>query len=226
MGTRAASSLVGLLLCLACGLPRDADDTLKQVEHGVIRVGVSQKPPWTVVSGRSVTGVEPALVTALARRLGSRVRWIVGAESDLMQQLQGRELDLVIAGMTAETPWKKKVGLTRPFYTDSVMVSALPTEVLQGHTVSVEPDDPVALQLRKKKAIPEYLTDLRAAHGPVAAPSWQLASLGREPSAILLQKRPHVMAVAPGENAWLLQVDRFLYQQRSQIPRMLRRIAR
>ncbi len=225
MATRARSGLLVLLVCLACGLPRDADDTLKQVRHGIIRVGVSHNPPWVIVSGRSVGGVEPALVTALASRLGSRIQWVVGAESDLMQQLHTRELDLLVAGLTAETPWKKKVALTRPYYTDSVAVSDAPVGDLRGRTVAIEADDPAAAALRKKKAIPQYLRDLREAHGPVAAPTWHLAVLARQGSTVLLQTRPHVMAVAPGENAWLMEVERLLYQKQADVPRMLRATA-
>jgi polar amino acid transport system substrate-binding protein len=225
VATRARSGLLVLLVCLACSLPRDADDTLKQVRHGVIRVGASQNPPWVVISGGAVGGVEPALVTALASRLESRIQWVVGPESDLMQQLHDRDLDLLVAGLTAETPWKKKVAVTRPYYTDSVAVSGAPTGDLRNRTVAIEADDPAAAALRKKKAIPEYLRDLRDAPGPVAAPTWHLAALGRQGGTVLLQTRPRVMAVAPGENAWLMEVERLLYQKRADIPRMLRSAA-
>lgn len=135
-------SLCGLALAIACGLPRDPDDTLERVRGGVVRVGVSHNPPWVAVTASGAEGIEPDLIEGIARDLGARIEWIPGAESELLVDLEERKLDLVLGGLTADSPWKHKVALTRPFF-----------------------EDPAT-------------------------------------------KEKHVLAMPPGENAWLLYVER------------------
>jgi polar amino acid transport system substrate-binding protein len=134
--------------CLAalssCGLPRDADHTLDRVRRGELRVGVSEHPPWTTFRDDRVDGIEPRLVADLARGLGARPVWRRGAESELLEALGRRELDIVVGGLTDASPWKGQVALTRPHFTDT------------------------------------------------------------------LAGRAHVFAVSPGENAFLVHVERFL----------------
>jgi hypothetical protein len=54
------------------------------------------------------------MVRELAEELGARVEWHPGGESTLMKALGHFELDLVIGGITPQTPWQGQVGLTRP----------------------------------------------------------------------------------------------------------------
>lgn len=128
--------------CVACDLPRDTDGTIDRVKGGVLRVGVVDHPPWASTADHRVSGVEPSLVADLARDLHTHPEWHYGAESALLDSLHERKLDIVIGGLTAESPWKTEVAFTRPY---------------EG---------------------------------------------GDEPR--------HVLAVAPGENAWLLRVERYL----------------
>jgi polar amino acid transport system substrate-binding protein len=110
--------LLAALMC-ACSLPRDPDGTLHRVECGTLRVGVAIDPPWTTDSAGTFGGIEPALVRSLAAELGTTVKWIPGGESVLFPLLHQRKLDLVIAGLDEQTPWKKTVGITRPYHTAS-----------------------------------------------------------------------------------------------------------
>jgi polar amino acid transport system substrate-binding protein len=128
----------------SCGLPRDADRTLDRVRGGALRVGVSDHPPWVTIHDERMDGIEPRLVAELARGLGARPVWRRGAESELLDALHRRELDIVVGGLTDDSPWKGQVALTRPHFTDTVT------------------------------------------------------------------GRAHVLAVSPGENAFLVHVDRFL----------------
>jgi hypothetical protein len=96
-------------------------------------------------------------VTEIARAAGARIEWHQGAESELLTSLKDRKIDLVIAGLTADLPWKTEVGFTRVYYEDTAA--------------------------RKK----------------------------------------HVMAVAPGENALLVHVERILLRQKSAVPAMIGR---
>jgi polar amino acid transport system substrate-binding protein len=148
MGRRRVRTKVLIaLLTTACGLPRDADGTLTRVKGGVLRVGVSENTPWTTLTNGVPGGTEVQLVTALARDIGARASWRVGAESILLASLEKGELDLVIGGLTTASPWAGRVALTQPY---------------EG---------------------------------------------GRSPS--------HVMATAPGENAWLVHVEKNLKARRS-----------
>jgi ABC-type amino acid transport substrate-binding protein len=103
----------------ACGVPRDADHTLDRVRGHELRVGVTDHPPWVELHGDAVSGVEPSLVSELARGLGSRATFRRGSESELLKALHRGQLDLVAAGLDDTSPWKGRVALTRPYFTES-----------------------------------------------------------------------------------------------------------
>src|SRR3954451_19430078 len=93
-------SLIALALALAgCDLPHDSDATLQRVKGGTMRVGIVVDTPWVTDSADGAGGVGAALVRTLASRLGARVQWVRGTESELLQTLSKRELDLVIGGL-------------------------------------------------------------------------------------------------------------------------------
>jgi polar amino acid transport system substrate-binding protein len=216
-----------LLVCtvVSCGLPKDSDHTLDRVRHGTIRAGYILHSPWVSDSTGTMRGVDVRLVDELARRLEAKVTWVRGTESDLMAALHGRAIELVVGGLSGESPWKHDVAFTRPYYTDSLVVS-LPNgfseKKLTGTSVAYEAGSPAGVYLHKKGAVPVPIRDLQGTHTALAASTWKLESLGRPASEVLLHQTPRVMAVAPGENAWLLSVERVLHEKESAIPAMLR----
>jgi polar amino acid transport system substrate-binding protein len=111
---RAVSALLAAGLA-SCGIPRDADHTFDHVQNGVMRIGVVDHPPWAHASDSGVVGVEPALVADLARQLHARAEWRRGAESELLQALHERKLDIVVGGLTTDSPWKREVAFTDPY---------------------------------------------------------------------------------------------------------------
>lgn len=117
----AAPGIVSLLLFLlsipltACDLPRDPVGTLERVRGDTLRVGVVASPPYLVRAGDDARGPEAELVRAFAGSIDAEVEWHWGALDDHMKSLEAFELDLVAAGLTATSPWKKKVGFTRPW---------------------------------------------------------------------------------------------------------------
>lgn len=227
-----ARSISLILLCLAAAAcdPKDADGTLERVRGGTLRVGMVVDTPWVTDSAGAAGGVEGALVADLARRLHARPEWVRAPEGDLMNALKSRELDLVIGGLAAKTPYAKEVGLTRPFYTDTVAIGATagsPADVLKGRYVAVKAGDPAAAYVRKEGATPVNVPDLKTApQGLMAAPTWQLEALALRRTGVTLHQGKHVIAVAPGENAFLLEVDRFLIDHKAAVPAMLRRAGR
>jgi hypothetical protein len=126
-------------------------------------------------------------------------------------------------------PWAKEVAFSRSYYTDTVVVGVPAGTVMRevrGETIAIEDGDPVAAELRKRNAMPVIAADLARARGAVAVPVWRLAALGRVNSGIVLQQQKHVMATAPGENAWLVRVERSLRARQGEVPRLLREVAR
>lgn len=153
----AALALAGACaLTAGCGLtvPTDPEGTLDDVRGGVLRVGVSTDPPWTEPTPDDADagpgGLEPDLVRAFAATLDAQVEWTRGGEESLVDQLHRDELDLVVGGLTAASPWVDKAALTYPY----------------AHTT-----------------------------GPEGAPE------------------AHVMAVPLGENAFQVELERFLLAQ-------------
>ena len=114
-----AALLGGFVWLAGCGLsiPADPEGTLDRVRGGVLRVGVSPNPPWTVVSGPEAQPAcrEVELVQGFADGLGARVEWSTGGEEPLMKRLKEGQLDMVIGGLTAKTPWTKHAAVTRPY---------------------------------------------------------------------------------------------------------------
>lgn len=102
----------------ACGgpLPRDTDGSLDRITGGELRVGISENPPWTqVADDGDVDGREVDLVTDFARNHDAAVRWTPGAESELIMSMARGDLDVVVGGLTSDSPWSKEVALTRPY---------------------------------------------------------------------------------------------------------------
>jgi ABC-type amino acid transport substrate-binding protein len=121
---RAAALLAALVAPVplaGCGLdiPADPEGTLDSVRSsGELTVGVSPHPPHTTVPerpGGPPGGTEIELVTGFAESLSAEPVWVVGGEESLMAQLEEGELDVVVGGLTAKSPWGAEVALTRPY---------------------------------------------------------------------------------------------------------------
>jgi ABC-type amino acid transport substrate-binding protein len=104
------------LLLAACGIPRDPDGTLQRVEGSHMRVGIAEHPPWTSL-GEEPSGIEVELVEEFARELNAEIQWVEGAETEVQEQMELGRLDLVIAGLHADSPWSSKVSFIQPYFT-------------------------------------------------------------------------------------------------------------
>lgn len=120
---RAAIALLAsvvLVVGAGCGAqyPRDTHGSLRAATGGSLRVGVSANPPWTEVGADGeVGGSEARLVESYAASIGATVRWRVGAESVLAEEIDEGQLDVVIGGLTSSSPWTEKMAFTRPYAT-------------------------------------------------------------------------------------------------------------
>ena len=215
-----------VLAVSACGLPKDPGGTLTRVEGGVLRVGLEENAPWVRLAGAAPGGVEPALVRALARALDARVQWTAAPEARLMEGLKARELDLVVAGVDARSPWAKSLGVSLPYASDKTVVAfrpgMAPRKEARGLSVAARPGEPAAAKLRKQGALVVDAEDpLAVTADAVVLERQEALARGLQPGPQTLGRRKHVLVVPPGENAWLLRVDRFIHARKPGIPGLL-----
>ncbi|MDQ3990739.1 MAG: ABC transporter substrate-binding protein [Actinomycetota bacterium] len=213
----------------ACELPRDPDNTLRRVAGGVMRVGATEAPPWVVAGEDGTEGVDIDLVLGFAASLNARVARHHGSEEQLLEAVEAGELDLVVGGLSTETPWVGRVQLTRPYAVTRILV-AVPVGVpvppdLDGVRVAAEAGTRVPRLVRDAGGIPLRVRDLARASGPVAGDEWQIRDLGLVPTHLVLAEERHVMAINLGENGFGHRLDRYLHGVAEQVRVMLERAA-
>lgn len=214
-------------LLAGCGIPRDPESTLDRVRGGTLRVGITESEPWTRLETGQPGGVEVELVQRFAAELGARVEWAAGSEADLIAALEVRELDLVVGGLTADTPWQTKAAITRSYATTRVVVAVpasqpVPDDIA-GLRVAVElGTDAAGILEDKTDAIPVRVPDVTQVKGSaVAVDDWLLDNLDLRDTGVHLRKAKHVMATPLGENAFLVRLERFLIAHQDQVPALL-----
>jgi polar amino acid transport system substrate-binding protein len=211
--------LAVLMMSAGCGIPKDSDSTLERVRGGTLRVGVVERPPFTQVEHGTPSGPEVELVQELARTLSATVEWTVGAEPRLMEALSHRQLDLVIGGIPADTPYGSHLALSQPYLRARLTVGVPPGQTppggLKGQRVAVESGHAAIALLEKQGAVPEPTKSLSTAPGLRAGMDWQLEAWGYTPLELTLKKEEVLVVAPPGENGWLRQVDLFLRERKS-----------
>lgn len=106
---------LGFTACTSSGYPADPDGTLDRVTGGVLRVGASHHPPYVDATGPEPRGSEPDLVRAFAAERNATIEWTVSGEEALMTALKKGDLDLVVGGLTKESPWTSHGSITRDY---------------------------------------------------------------------------------------------------------------
>lgn len=100
-------------LFLACDhFPRDTRDSLKTARSQGLQVGVTENPPYVVITGDSISGTEVELLRKFAREKGLQLEMTEGSESELVKKLEQAQLHVLIGGFEKKTSWKKKVAMT------------------------------------------------------------------------------------------------------------------
>lgn len=214
---RLPALLAAAVLLAGCALPRDPEGTLARVQGATLRAGVTEAEPWARTGDGAPAGVEVALVERFAEELGAEVRWFDGSEAELVEALHVHELDLVIGGLTADTPWQAQAAVTRPYLVTRTVVAvepgtSLPPD-LEGLEVAVEDGSAAAQWLARRGAVPVRVPDLADAGGPVAVDDWLLDDLGLAGQTTLAESE-HVVLVPLGENAFQVRLERFLIANR------------
>jgi ABC-type amino acid transport substrate-binding protein len=114
---RSLSAVVLAVVCAGCDMPRDPEGTYQRVQGGTLRAGLTLHEPWTRWEDDQPAGIEVELLKQFAEQSDARLEWVRNSESRLLEQLEGGRLDVVIGGLKDDSPWSKRVGLTRPFLT-------------------------------------------------------------------------------------------------------------
>jgi polar amino acid transport system substrate-binding protein len=216
--SRSGGILILIVLLSGCDFPRDAAGSLDRIRStGVIRIGFSQREPWVMRVNGEVGGIEPRLIRAWAAKLGARIEWVEGAETVLIDALHHRQLDVVIGGFVDDSPWEKRVGMSQPFAHAAVVIAKprdenglSPSQNAAGQVVAYPATRPdFAGLVADAGAVPAPAQGQRWS-GAIAAYDFELDRTGLQSTGTILSRERHVMTVAPGENALLLSLDRFL----------------
>jgi polar amino acid transport system substrate-binding protein len=219
--------LAALIAFGGCQYPRDPEGTLDRVEGGTMRVGVIEDPPWVDLSGREPAGVEPELVRRFAATIDAEIEWVEGTESDLAEALAGFQLDLIIGGLDRGWPYGTELTMTRPYLDTEVQIGVPPgTELpdeLGGEEIWVERNSEAAALLKQEEedAIMVPFDQLSEVDGPALLDTWDIDALGYERTDYILRDHEHAMAVASGENAFLVELENFLLDRGEEAGEML-----
>lgn len=212
-----------LALVAGCEVPSDPDNTFNRVRVEGMRVGVIQSPPWACYGEEGASGIEAVLVNELAEQLDTDVTWTPGPEHELLPALQHFELDLVIGGITRSSPWKRDLAFSRPYYKSPIVVLGPPgspaLDSIKDLRVAVPPGTGIAAAVRAKGGIAVPASEPGAGQLPRALPGWRVNTLGR--SGFELKELSHVFALPPGENRWVVEVEKFLFKRKDKIPALV-----
>jgi polar amino acid transport system substrate-binding protein len=199
-----------------CQFPKDPEGTLDKVrERGTIEVGVTHADPFVNLDGPEPTGIEVELIKEFARHLGVEIEWVEGSESQLVELLEGTEIDVMLAGLDRQSPLQQEVGLTRPYANVEIVLAVPPdaeTPDIEGLDVLVEENSAAAAIVEKETdADPVPVPSLEGANGrPVVVEDYLLDELGYRKTGHSLKETEHCLAVTLGENAWLTEIEKWL----------------
>ena len=119
---RTVAALCGLALTSAilvgCGvtIPSDPNGALARIQGSTLHAGASPSE-GLVREGRDGTprGFLVDLIEAFAEEQDATVDWTIDSEEMLVEMLESGELDVVVGGMTDQTPWTERAGVTRGY---------------------------------------------------------------------------------------------------------------
>jgi len=221
---------VGLFTLASCWLspfPKDARGSLLRARDGKLRVGVSENIPWVDLTKARPSGIEPHLVRRFASRLNSEIVWVRAAQSELLDSLDHAGLELVIAGLQADSPYASEVAITTPYFRSKMVVAHFPSysppiKTLDGIRVGVKPDSFIEALVKAQEGLPFPLQLPLSPTDLYAGCDYELEAWGASAIWKVLKKTDRVMAVAPGENAFLMELERFLNEEQKQTRELLR----
>ncbi len=206
--------LLTALISSACQFPNDANDTLNNVKDGVLKVGVTENPPWVIRTDSGAEGVEAEIILVFADSLNAKVEWHWGTETELLQALSQHQVHVVMGGLTQQSPKTKGIVHTEPYFKTRITIGFPHAQDKTTDIDEVKVALPVVNQysqaLESRGAIPEPMENLNNLNMPVANAVWWLRAKGYEPGPWDLFTETHVMAVTEGENAFLQKLQQHI----------------
>jgi polar amino acid transport system substrate-binding protein len=227
-GSAPAAFCALALLLVGCDFPADPEGTLAGVRGDTLRVGVIENDPWVVLApGEEPSGVEPELVRQFAESIDAEIEWTEGSADELAPAVSGFQLDILIGGLTVDFPHPEDVVMTRPYIDTEIEIGGPPGSDLPDHRDGLEiyverGSEAAALLLKKEReTTPIFYDSLSEVNGIVLADSYDLQALGYEPTGDILRDEDHAMGAPPGENAFLLELERFLLERKAEAAKLL-----
>ena len=106
-----------MLTMAACGSKSDTDANAgADGEKKQLVVATSPDfPPFEFLDGSQIVGIEPALMQAIADKLGVSMKIVDMSFDNLLMSLANDEFDLVIAGLTADEERRKTTDFSDPY---------------------------------------------------------------------------------------------------------------
>jgi polar amino acid transport system substrate-binding protein len=131
----AASFVTGCSTVEPGGGASKAGDLLETArEQGYLRVAIGNEPPYTKMEGDTVTGAEPDVLRAVAKRLGiDDIRGVTTAYESMIPGLQAGRWDVIAAGL-----FMKQSRCAEVAYTQPVIVSTESFAVPPGNPKGIE----------------------------------------------------------------------------------------
>ena len=212
-------ALLTAALAAGCQYPRDVEGTLDRVSGGEMRVGVSDNEPWVNLDGQEPTGVEPEIVRRFAETIDAEIHWVQGDSEELVEALASGQLDVVIAGITRTSLYKRRVALTRPYVDTELFLAHPKGEEMPAEDrdvkIAVEADSQAAGLLDHKT---DYglleLDSLADVDRPALVWDYWLDDLPQlEATDEDLIDEEHAIAVRMGENAFMTELEDFLLER-------------
>lgn len=199
------------LLAAGCRYPKDPENTLEQVRGGTLHAGVVHAPPWVSAATGPPSGPEAELLRRIAADLDATIEWHAGPPDQVLKLLEERLLAVAIGGFEKKSPYAKKAAATRHYGETEWWIVGDGAPVpgrLEGREVRIEHGD-AALQVKKADAKPVLPGEGSAAKllAVPVLPGERAPSAG---DAYFLGRTQHVFLAPPGENAWLVELDKAL----------------
>jgi hypothetical protein len=116
--TIVASFSCALLILLAgCGMqvPTDPEGSLDRLTGDVMQVGASIEPGLVEQRGDTMEGSLVDLIEGFAETRSATIEWTIASEESLVALLEQGQLDVAVGGMTEQTLWTERVGVTRGY---------------------------------------------------------------------------------------------------------------
>ncbi|MCZ4319765.1 transporter substrate-binding domain-containing protein [Aequorivita viscosa] len=107
--------LLILSIFLSCDFPKDPSNTYNDARANGMKVGVVNNPPFTNTTKDTVSGREVQIIAAFAKQNNIAIEYVVASETNLINLLKNRKIQIVIGGFTKKTVWKKHAGLTAAY---------------------------------------------------------------------------------------------------------------